>query len=184
MKRLLIAMFAGLLIGGVALADPRKGGGEIGVDLGFTEFDSNVSKGASAPRLNLRAGWQAARVFQLEGQLGIADRNELQMATAFVNGVFCFPIGDRTVPYFLLGGGAARLDVNSVDDTAAAAQIAGGVRAYGREGRVGLRLELGGMWEDTFSQSSKHVNLVVGFTFDLSKRHVHRLKNPIASAPG
>ena len=167
-----ILTLAVLLLATPALAAPRPGGGEIGFDIGFTDFDSDFPS-SGVVRFDVRAGWQASRLLQLEGQLGIADDNDVELTTGFINAVINFYKGDRTVPYILFGVGGARTDIGIADDTGVAGQFAAGVRAYGREGKMGIRLELGTMWEDTFEQGWTHVNLVGGLTFDLSKRHRH-----------
>jgi hypothetical protein len=167
-----IIAVAVLLLATPALAAPKPGGGEIGFDIGFTEFDSDYPSSGTV-RFDVRAGWQASRLFQLEGQLGVADDSDVDLTTGFLNAVFNFYKRDRTVPYILFGVGGARSDFGSADDTAVAGQFAAGVRAYGREGKMGIRLEMSTMWEDTFEQGWTHVNLVGGLTFDLSKRHRH-----------
>ena len=167
-----VLVVAGLLLATPALAAPKPGGGEIGFDIGFTDFDSDFPS-SGAVRFDVRAGWQASRLLQLEGQLGFVDDNDVEMTTGFLNAVLNFYSSDRAVPYILFGVGGAQTDIGPVDDTGIAGQFAAGVRAYGRQGKMGIRLELGTMWEDTFEQGSMHVNLVAGLTFDLSRRHRH-----------
>jgi len=168
----LLAVVVCMIVVGPALADVRKGDGEIGFDIGGTEFDSELER-SSAPRLDFRFGYQVTRLFQIEGQLGAADRRDVTLATGFANFVFNFPTSERAIPYFLVGGGAAYLDNNDADDTSGAAQLAGGLRAFGEEGRLGVRLELGATWEDTFDEAKTHINFVVGFTFALGRPHGH-----------
>lgn len=169
----LILFAAGLLIASPARADVRKGGGEVGFDVGSTQFDSSFSDSPGA-RVVLRAGYFASNLFEIEGQLGVANRSDVTIYTGFVDGVFNFRPGDRLTAYFLLGVGGANVDLDSADDTGLAGQLAGGFRAWGEEGRIGLRLELGVMVLDTFDETSTSLNGTVGLTFDLGKQHNHR----------
>jgi opacity protein-like surface antigen len=162
-----------MLLVAPAQADARKGNGEVGVDLGVTSFEDEISESA-AGRLSLRAGLMLSNLFELEGQLGVSDRSDLNLASGLVNGVFNFRTGDRLMGYFLVGVGAARLELSDVDSTGAAGQFAGGFRAFGSEGRIGLRVELGVMVADHFDEARPYFNGTVGFTFVLGGHHNHR----------
>jgi hypothetical protein len=156
-----------------AQADVRKGNGEVGFDLGVTSFEDEISDSA-ATRFSLRAGLMFSSIFELEGQLAVSDRSDVNLSSGFVNLVFNFTTGDRLMPYFLLGGGAARLDLDSADSTGGAGQFAGGFRAFGGEGRVGLRLELGAIVADHFDEARIYPQGTIGFTFVLGSHHNHR----------
>jgi hypothetical protein len=113
-------------------------------------------------------------LFELEGQLAVSDRTDVNLSSGLVNLVFNFRAGDRVMPYFLVGGGAARLDLDGTDSTGAAGQFAGGFRAFGGEGRIGLRIELGAMVADHFGEARASYHGTFGFTFVLGGHHNHR----------
>jgi len=162
-----------LLAAAPAYADARKGNGEIGFDFGYMEWDAE-SASLGGGRVDFRVGYHLCNVFQLEAEFGGASRTNATLATGFLNGVFNFHSGNALMPYFLLGGGVARKEINDVSDTGAAAQFMGGARAFGPQGKVGLRLEAGWIWEDTFESSSAHGVITVGFTFVLGQgKHGH-----------
>ena len=69
-RRLLVSSLVALLSAGPALAGIGKGDGEIGFDLGYTEFDQNLT-GQNGARLALRGGYHVTRLFQIEGQVAV-----------------------------------------------------------------------------------------------------------------
>jgi opacity protein-like surface antigen len=170
---LLLIVALGVCLVAPAQADVRKGNGEVGFDFGMTSFEEEISDSA-AGRFSLRAGIMASRLLEFEGQLSVADRSNLNLSSGMVNVVFNFRTGDRLMAYFLLGGGAARLDLDFDDSIGAAGQFAGGFRAFGGEGRIGLRLEIGAMVADHFDDARIYPSATVGFTFVLGGHHNHR----------
>jgi hypothetical protein len=170
---LLMIVALGVCLVAPTQADVRKGDGEVGFDFGTTSFEEEISDSA-AGRFSLRAGIMASRLLEFEGQLSVADRRDLNLSSGMVNVLFNFRTGDRLMAYFLLGGGAARLDLDYDDSIGAAGQFAGGFRAFGGEGRVGLRLEIGAMVADHFDDARLYPSGTVGFTFVLGGHHNHR----------
>jgi len=170
---LIVVAVIGLLAGLPAQADVRKGNGEIGFDFGGTEFDSDLFPGAGT-RLDVRAGYMISNLFEIEGLVGYSGQDDVDLATAFVDAVFNFHTGPRLTPYFLVGAGGAHMEIASVDDNGVAGQIAGGFRAFGGEGRIALRLEMGAMVLDLFDETTTQFNFTVGFTFGLGAHHPHR----------
>ena len=180
-KRLLVVTsLAAFLAAAPALAGLDARNGELGFDLGYTHFDSNVSdKGAA--RFNFRGGYCFTKLFELEGEgAGMAsyDSGFPEIVTAlsidFVNAVFNFhPSNKQVVPYVLAGVGHATLSIEldpgpDVDDSGVAYQIAGGSRFFfGDKKRVAVRVELSVIDEDTFDMTSTHVSLTGGFTWRL-----------------
>ena len=179
MKRL-ASVVLGLALGCVtpALADLSATNGELGFDIGYGKFDSDVSdKGAA--RFNFRGGYCFTKLFELEGEgvgMGSEDTGFPDVTTSlgvdFVNAVFNFhPANREIVPYVLAGVGYATLSVDldpgpDADDSGLAWQIAGGSRFFfGDKHRVAVRVELSAIEEDTFDQSSTHVSLTGGFTW-------------------
>ena len=169
----LMVLAIGMLLVPPAQADARKGDGEVGIDVGITSFEDEVSDSA-AGRVSLRAGLMLSNLFELEGQLAVSDRTDVNLSSGLVNCVFNFRTGDRLMAYFLVGGGAARLDLDGTDSTGVAGQFAGGFRAFGGEGQIGLRLELGALVADHFGEARASYNATFGFTFVLGGRHNHR----------
>lgn len=173
LSTLLLVVALGVCLVAPAQADVRTGNGEVGFDFGMTSFEEEISDSA-AGRFSLRAGIMASRLLEFEGQLSVADRSDLNLSSGMVNVVFNFRTGDRLMAYFLLGGGAARLDLDYDDSIGPAGQFAGGFRAFGGEGRVGLRLEIGAMVADHFDDARIYPSATVGFTFVLGGHHNHR----------
>jgi hypothetical protein len=61
---LAIGLFAGI----PSHADLRKGNGEVGFDLGFTDFDSELTGSSQGGlRFDVRAGYVFSDLFELEG---------------------------------------------------------------------------------------------------------------------
>jgi len=181
MKRLFaITLSLALVCAAPALAGLDAKNGELGFDLGYTHFDSNVSDRGAA-RFNFRGGHCFTKLFELEGEgTGIASYESgfPEVVTAlsidFVNAVFNFhPSNKQVVPYVLVGIGHATLSIEldpgpDVDDSGVAYQIAGGSRFFfGDKKRVAVRVELSVIDETTFDQTSTHVGLTGGFTWRL-----------------
>lgn len=177
---LFVVMCTAILFGSPALAGIGKGNGEIGFDFGATGFDSEVS-GKSAFRLAFRGGYHFSKWFELEGESSASAHVSRQglnqyeadivLATVFVNGVFNFHSkSGNVVPYLLAGIGRARLDfpLANVNDTGAARQIGAGCRFFfGDDDQVAFRLQASRLMEDTFDETSTHLNYVAGFTWRL-----------------
>lgn len=179
MRRLLICALAGFLATGAAGAGIGGGNGELGLDIGQLEFDSDVL-GEPGVYVTLRGGYHVTDLFQIEGQFAEAnERAEVFGLTAdttleliMVNGVFNFHPHERIVPYVLVGAGWASLDQeffgSTTDDDSAAYQIAGGSRFFlGRGGRTALPVEASLVREDTFGNGSTHTGVIVGLTWRL-----------------
>src|SRR6059036_2849460 len=176
MKRLLaLSALVTLAFATPAAADIGKGNGEIGFDLGFTNFDSKVS-GENGGRFVFRGGYHFTDLFQLEGQDGASATTEnvagTDVDTLLVNGVFNFhPKKATIVPYVLVGAGFAHTefdDGSKIDDNGFAYQVAGGARFFfGKKDQVAVRVEISAINEDTFDETSTHTNLIGGFTWRL-----------------
>jgi opacity protein-like surface antigen len=181
MKRTLML---GLLVlsafGTPALAGIGKGNGEIGFDLGWTQFDSGVTDELGG-RFVFRGGYHITKLFQIEGQGGcsattdetILFDTDIYLCTWMANGVFNFHSQSGNIVSYVLGGiGVANLDFDnlftSTSDSGSATQVAGGVRFFfGRNKRAAFRLELSVLTEDTFDETSTHESFVWGFTWRL-----------------
>jgi hypothetical protein len=168
------------LVSAPVRAEVNRGNGEIGFDVGFTDFASKAGT-AAAPRLAFRFGYQVSNLFQIEGQPASADTLEsdesVKLTNAFINGVFNLHPSRNLVPYFLLGAGAARLDLDVADDSSEALQFAGGSRFFGTTGQFGLRAGIGWTWDDTFDETTSNWGLRLGLTWRLGAD-----RNPAAPA--
>ncbi len=175
MRRALVCV----LLGASAAALPAYAGmgGEIGVDVGRTEFDSNVTS-ESGTGLAIRGGYNFSKLFEVEGQYLDTSASEqgsdVTLNTLMVNAVFNFHPRENIVPYFLGGVGQANLEVDtpfgSVDDDAMAYQVAVGSRfLFGTSRKAGLRVELSSLSEKTFDETSRHTSLTAGFTWRLGR---------------
>ncbi len=180
MHRLLSAgVLSALLCAAPALADVGKKNGEIGFDFGATKFDSGVTE-ATGGRFVFRGGYHFTDLFELEGHVASSTGTEdffglnldTTLSTWFVDGVFNFHPGRKTVvPYVLVGVGSANgkqeLDgVTVVDENGSAYQVAVGSRFFfGSNERAAFRVELSSISESIGPDTSTHTNLVGGFTW-------------------
>ena len=160
------------------VAGVGAGQGELGFDLGFTDFDSEVSRDDGG-RATFRGGYFFTDLFELEGELAASGVNDdagvdIALTTLTVNAVLNFRAGDNVVLYALGGFGTARLTYDfgpfSIDDDGAAWQLAVGSRFFfGSAKRVAVRVELSFLTENTFDESSNHASLTGGFTWRLGR---------------
>lgn len=163
---------AALLSAAPAGAILRAGEGEMGFDLGATQFDDNVEDDTG-----FRAGWRFGQclsdAFELEGQVlatGLSiDGDDVILTAGFLNAVVNFHPAETIVPYLLLGGGYASTEVDfgdvSVSDESFAAQGAIGSRFFFGPSGLGLRVEAAALSERTFDESSLHWSLTAGLTW-------------------
>lgn len=157
------------------LAGVGEGQGELGFDLGYTDFDSDVSRDDGG-RVTFRGGYFFSDLFELEGELAASVAEDagvdVALTTFTVNAVLNFRAGDDVVLYFLGGIGTARLTYDlgafSIDDDGIARQLAFGSRFFfGSAKRVAVRVEVAFLTENTFDESSNHTSLTGGFTWRL-----------------
>ena len=145
------------------------GKGAIGVDLGVSDFESEITEETdTAYRLAFRGGYRLTRRFELEGDLAVAlsDDGSACLATLLVDGVLGFRAGKGVQPYMLAGIGPANLDLDGDDDTGFAWKAGTGMRLYpGRERKVAMRLEVAAVSDRTFGASHLSKNLLLGVTW-------------------
>jgi opacity protein-like surface antigen len=162
-----------------ALAAIQQGNGELGVDFGQQQFDSNTGFDTGTS-LGLRGGYFFNKNVELEGQLASSSETVDQAGTSvdghfrsyMVNGVYNFNTPKDIVPYALAGVGIAD---NSVDaagvtasDSGTAFQIGAGSRFYfGKAKKAAFRVDLSMIRENTFNENSTHTNASAGFTWRL-----------------
>jgi opacity protein-like surface antigen len=168
-----VAVLSLLAAAAPSAADIGAGNGEIGFDVGFTEFDSNTSDDTGT-RGAVRGGYHFTDLFQLEGQVAVMNADDgvdVQLTTVMVDAVFNFHPSPNVVPYVLVGAGTANLDLEifgiSIDDDSTAYQAALGTRFFPGSGPLAIRLEASALWEDTFDVDSTHYSAVVGLTWRL-----------------
>lgn len=165
--------------GGIA-----KGNGEIGVDFGSIELDSDFVEDR-ALGLMVRGGYFITDLLEVEGQLGsffTTDlfRENVVFSTFLVNAVFNFRPTEHIVPYALGGVGFAMQDVDAApgvrpdadtNDSASAYQVGGGSRFFlGKKKKFAVRAEITFLGENTFDRSSTHIRLLAGVTWRLGSR--------------
>jgi len=159
---------------GTALAGDGARVWEIQWNVGYTEFDRDI--GDAGFRTTIRGGYHFTKIFELNAEIGgsfdvEAAGTKAPLYTGFLNAVFNFPGSNgRAVPYFLVGGGWAAVDLGTFDDSGVAYQAAVGGSFYGEQRRVGLRLELGAMGADLFNQTTLNWNITGGFTSRIGGR--------------
>jgi opacity protein-like surface antigen len=160
-----------------------KGNGEIGVDLGWIELDSDFVEDR-ALGLAVRGGYFFTDLLEVEGQLGsfyTTDifSEDLTFRTFFVDAVFNFRPTENIVPYALVGVGMVNQDIDptsgpwpgdDTDDSSSAYLLGGGSRFFlGKNKKIAIRAELTFLGEDTFDQSSTHARILVGVTWRLGQ---------------
>lgn len=182
MKKILCGAFVALFVFSVpALAGIDKGNGEIGIDYGNTDYDSDTGLDSS-DTLSLRGGYFMTRLFQVEGQYISADAKtdvlgtDLKASTdiMMVNGVFNFHPNNEITPYVLVGMGRADVAVDmpgaSTDDSGMAYQIAAGSRFFfGKSKRAAFRVDLSRVTQDTFDESTTNTTFAGGFAWRLGR---------------
>jgi opacity protein-like surface antigen len=174
----LVALFA---FSAPALAEITKGNGEIGLDYGSTDYDSDTGLDSS-DSLALRGGYFMSRLFQIEGQYITADSTtedfgtEIEASTdvLMVNGVFNFHPKKEITPYVLVGMGRADVSVDttgfSADDSGMAYQIAAGSRFFfGKSKRAAFRVDLSRVTQDTFEETTTNTTFAGGFSWRLGR---------------
>ena len=175
----LIAVLA-LMVSSPALASLGKGNSEVGVDLGMTQFDDNTFDNTGLT-MGVRGGYHFTDLFELEGQIASTSADDqvggidvdLNARSLFVNGVFNFHPTQNIIPYVLVGLGSTDVEVDisglgKVDDSATATQAGFGSRFFfGQNKKVGVRVEVSFLNEDTFDESSTHTNILGSLTWKL-----------------
>jgi opacity protein-like surface antigen len=180
MKKLLSLLVVTLVVFAVpALAATQPGSGEIGMDVGSTQLDSDTGFD-SATSLAVRGGYFFNKNFELEGQMASAsDSTDVAgtsvdgtFRTYMVNGVYNFQTPKEIVPYVLAGVGLADTQVEasglSASDNSTAFQVGAGSRFFfGKEKRAAFRFDLSMIKQNTFDESTTNTNLSAGFTWKL-----------------
>jgi len=179
MKKLLNVLVVMLFAAAPALAVIQEGNGELGVDVGSTQMDSDTGFD-SGTSLAVRGGYFFNKNFELEGQMASASDSVDDLGTTIdgtfrtymVNGVYNFKTPKEIVPYVLAGVGIAdtELEANGLtaSDNSTAFQVGGGSRFYfGKEKRAAFRFDLSMIKQNTFDESTTNTNLSAGFTWRL-----------------
>ncbi len=168
---MLLMALGALLLSGPISGEVYEGTGEIGIDAGLTVFDDDIVDDTSF-RVNIRGGYYFSQFFELEGQYTQIsvdeDGTDVTLEALFLNAVFNFRPRDSYTWYTLIGIGTANVDADSgtvkVDDDSLAFQSAVGIRFFLSK-NLDARIELSGMTEDTFDDSSQHFSLVGGLSW-------------------
>lgn len=159
------------------------GNPELGIEIGGTYFDSDDVDDDAGLGFGARLGYHINKTFQLEAHYRVASGAEVDLTTLLLNAVFnLHPKTRKTiVPYFLLGAGTANLQGDAlvlepdftlgferIDDDGTAYQAGVGSRFFLGK-RAAVRIEAGGLVEDTFAESSLHLNTFAGLTWMLGR---------------
>src|SRR5438445_680954 len=170
MKRLVIlGAILVLAASAPATAGVGSGNGELGFDLGWTDFDSSVTN-ATGGRAVFRGGYHITDLFELEGHIGCSAATDtslgfdvdIALCTSLVDAVFNFRNrSGNIVPYVLGGIGSARSEEKalglSVTSDASAYQFAAGIRFFvGSNKKMAWRVEASSLTETTSDITSTH----------------------------
>lgn len=142
---------------------------ELGIDAGLMDFGNDFVDD-EGPRLSLRASWSFNDWVALEGQVthSEADTLDAELQTYTINGVVSFRHDKTIQPYVMAGLGWASTELAGLSDDGQATVGAIGIRTFfDDEQTMGLRLETGFAWEDTFGGSTTHVSWSAGFVYRL-----------------
>jgi hypothetical protein len=177
-----IACFAAFLAGPTAqnaAAQIGAGDFEAGFDVGATRIDKELTGDNGADlRVDARAGRFATDRFEIELQAARANAAlDATLDSVLANGVFNFPISGTVVvvPYVLVGIGNAHLDAGGlfegdVTGSGLAYQAAVGSRFFfGRDSRMGARVELSTLFEDALDETHQHTSLTAGLLWRIGR---------------
>ncbi len=175
-----VTLFAALVllcVGAPAFAAMNEGEKEIGVGFGQTSVDDDLGID-SATHYAVRGGYAINDRIQIEGQFSSASDDGMVGATPvdtkmnliMVNGMWNFHPRDHITPFVLVGLGRSDVEVElggtTVDDNGLAYQFGGGSRFFfGKQKKAAFRFDVSLVSEDSFDDSSTHMNATAGFTW-------------------
>lgn len=177
-----IFLFVALLFGYAAAAGAqyKTGSWEIGFGTGAVDLDGKIEDDSDV-RFEFRGGYFLTDHFEIEGQVGRSGTGlSPTVDTVFANGVYNFRTDQAVVPYVLAGIGHVRVDdaelnlgsitIGGREDDSFAYQAGIGSRFFfGDQRRVAARLELASFVEETFDESTDHLNLTAGVSWKLGR---------------
>ena len=169
------------MLGGAAWAQEgiRRGDFEVGMDIGWTGFGSDLVK-PNGSRMSFFGGYFITHGIALQADITClggnerapADNTAFTMCTGSICGALDFRLRASLVPYVRLGVGQAQLDrgaeagVFDIEERSAALQAGAGSRFYlGKLKRVAVRVDA--LWTRTviFDRWSTHASLALGVVY-------------------
>ena len=170
-----VAVAAGILF----LATPpaaEAGGFELGANIGFIDFDSDVSDETEL-RYDVRAGYHFRRGLGVEVELIRAESDlNTELTTVMFNLVASWRTDRKISPYTLVGIGFSDIELDrpgfpDQSDDGFAYQAGVGLRfELGELDGLGAKIEATLLSEDTFGGNGTYVNLVGGLHWRFGRR--------------
>ena len=173
------------LVPSPAGAQEEAAGGafEIGMDLGWTGFHSDLVK-PNGSRISLYGAYFLTRRFALVADITClggserapADSLNFTLCTGSLSGSLDVPVSRNLVPYLRLGVGQAQLDrqarmgIYEIEDRSAALEAAVGSRIYfGARRRLSVRADA--MWTRTgvFDAWATHPSVAIGIVYRIER---------------
>ena len=162
-----------------AQAGVEKGDVEVGLDLGWTGFHSDLVK-PNGTRLSLYGGFHVTRRLALVADITClggsekapADSLNFTLCTGSLGGSIDLRVHSSLVPYLRVGVGQAQLDRDAregefdIDDRSAALEVGGGARLYfGGRRRVAVRADALWTRAGVFERWSTHTSVSLGVAY-------------------
>ena len=160
----------------------RKGDVEVGMDIGWTGFHSDLIK-PNGSRLSAYGGYFLTRGFELVADITCLGGDEraptagptFTMCTGNIGAALNLPVRPNLVPYVRIGVGQAQLDrgaqagVFDIEDRSAALHVAAGSRiAFGKRRRVAVRVDALWARNGLFDHWSTHTSLALGVVYRIA----------------
>jgi len=160
----------------------RKGDVEVGMDIGWTGFRSDLVK-PNGSRMSFYGGYFLTRGIALVADITCLGGNEraptgspnFTMCTGSLGGALDLRVRPNLVPYLRLSVGQTQLDrgaqagVFDIEERSAALQAGAGTRFYfGNRRRVAVRLDA--LWTRTgvFNRWSTHTSVALGVVYRIA----------------
>jgi len=160
----------------------RKGDVEVGMDIGWTGFHSDLIK-PNGSRLSAYGGYFLTRGFELVADITCLGGDEraptgsptFTMCTGSLGGALHVLVVPNLVPYVRVSVGQAQLDrgaqagVFDIEDRSAALHVAAGSRiAFGKRRRVAVRVDALWARNGLFDHWSTHTSLALGVVYRIA----------------
>lgn len=174
----LVCAASALAAGARAQERTRRGGVEVGLDLGWTGFGTAAVE-PNGGRLSVYGAWYltprlalVADITCLGGTERVVAAPSFTMCTGNLGGAFDLRAHARLVPYLRLGIGQTQLDrgaqagVFDIEEKSVAFLAGAGARWYlGRTGRVALRGDALWTRTDVFGDWAAHTSIALGVIY-------------------
>ena len=160
----------------------RRGDSEVGMDIGWTGFQSDLIK-PNGSRLSVYGGYFLSGGVELVADITCLGGDEraaagsptFTMCTGNIGAALHVPVCANLVPYVRLSVGQAQLDrgaqagVFQVEDRSAALHVAAGSRiAFGKRRRVAMRVDALWTRNGLFDRWSTHASVALGIVYRIA----------------